>query len=80
MEKVIGVGGIFFRARDPKALVAWYETHLGVSPPPADLQTPPWTTGEGITVFSPFAQDSDYTLITELPGESKSHIHQSRRA
>lgn len=25
-----GVGGVFFRARDPKALVGWYEEHLGV--------------------------------------------------
>ena len=30
MERVTGVGGVFFRARDPKALAAWYEEHLGV--------------------------------------------------
>ena len=30
MAKAVGVGGIFLKARDPKALSAWYATHLGV--------------------------------------------------
>ena len=30
MQKVIGIGGVFFKARDPKALAAWYREHLGV--------------------------------------------------
>ena len=30
MARVTGVGGIFFRARDPKALAAWYAQHLGI--------------------------------------------------
>ena len=30
MKRVTGVGGIFFKARDPVALRAWYKTHLGV--------------------------------------------------
>ncbi len=30
MGRVTGIGGVFFRARDPEALVAWYEEHLGV--------------------------------------------------
>jgi catechol 2,3-dioxygenase-like lactoylglutathione lyase family enzyme len=30
MERVTGVGGVFFRTRDAAALVAWYEEHLGV--------------------------------------------------
>ena len=30
MERVLGVGGVFFKARDPKALAAWYAEHLGV--------------------------------------------------
>ena len=30
MERVTGIGGVFFRARDPQALVAWYAEHLGV--------------------------------------------------
>jgi catechol 2,3-dioxygenase-like lactoylglutathione lyase family enzyme len=34
---VTGIGGIFFKARDPKALAAWYRDHLGV--PVADATT-----------------------------------------
>ncbi|WP_338423329.1 ACT domain-containing protein [Pseudoxanthomonas daejeonensis] len=30
MDRVTGLGGIFFRARDPEALRAWYRTHLGI--------------------------------------------------
>lgn len=30
MERVRGVGGVFFKARDPKALAAWYREHLGI--------------------------------------------------
>jgi predicted enzyme related to lactoylglutathione lyase len=31
MERVLGIGGIFFKARDPNALAEWYRHHLGVS-------------------------------------------------
>ncbi|MEL6610497.1 MAG: VOC family protein [Bacteroidota bacterium] len=30
MERVLGIGGIFFKARDPKRLATWYRDHLGV--------------------------------------------------
>jgi len=30
MQRVTGIGGIFFQARDPEALRAWYQAHLGV--------------------------------------------------
>ena len=30
MERITGIGGVFFRSRDPKALGEWYRTHLGV--------------------------------------------------
>ena len=30
MARVTGLGGIFFKARDPKALAAWYAQHLGL--------------------------------------------------
>jgi predicted enzyme related to lactoylglutathione lyase len=30
MQKVTGVGGVFFKARDPQALMDWYEKHLGL--------------------------------------------------
>jgi predicted enzyme related to lactoylglutathione lyase len=30
MRRVTGIGGIFFHAKDPKAMHAWYKTHLGI--------------------------------------------------
>lgn len=30
MKRVSGIGGIFFKAKDPKALCAWYQKHLGI--------------------------------------------------
>jgi predicted enzyme related to lactoylglutathione lyase len=30
MKRVTGIGGIFFKAKDPAALCAWYKTHLGI--------------------------------------------------
>ena len=30
MKRVTGIGGIFFKARDPVALRAWYQKHLGI--------------------------------------------------
>ncbi len=30
MKRVTGIGGIFFNARDPAALRAWYKRHLGI--------------------------------------------------
>ncbi|MGI9389388.1 MAG: VOC family protein [Boseongicola sp.] len=60
MEKVQGVGGIFFRAKDPSALAEWYATNLGVSPAPTNLDMQPWISTEGVVVFAPFSADTDY--------------------
>jgi predicted enzyme related to lactoylglutathione lyase len=30
MNRVTGIGGIFFTAKDPKAMQAWYKRHLGI--------------------------------------------------
>ena len=55
MERVTGIGGVFFRAKDPEALSAWYTTHLGV-----DMSAGAWQQEAGYTVFAPFPQDTDY--------------------
>jgi len=34
LKRVTGIGGIFFHAKDPVALRAWYQAHLGI-----DVQT-----------------------------------------
>jgi len=56
MARVTGIGGIFFRAKDPAALSDWYQTHLGITQPDATV----WIQEAGPTVFSPFAATSDY--------------------
>jgi glyoxylase I family protein len=60
MERVIGIGGVFFRAKDPEALAAWYERVLGVPRVPEDYSKQPWQQVGGPTVFAPFAADTDY--------------------
>jgi predicted enzyme related to lactoylglutathione lyase len=60
MEKVLGFGGFFFRARDPKGLARWYETHLGIRQTPPDYEHAYWVQERGPTVFEPFEQDTDY--------------------
>jgi len=60
METVTGIGGVFFRARNPQALMDWYETHLGVSRVPGSYDALPWQQEAGPTVFAPFNQDTDY--------------------
>jgi predicted enzyme related to lactoylglutathione lyase len=54
---VTGIGGFFFRARDPKALAAWYREHLGVGAPEGAFV---WDQQAGPTVFAPLAEGSDY--------------------
>jgi uncharacterized glyoxalase superfamily protein PhnB len=60
MEKVEGIGGFFFRSRDPEALAAWYCQHLGINPIPQGEGQEPWSQAAGITAFSPFPADTPY--------------------
>jgi predicted enzyme related to lactoylglutathione lyase len=52
-ERVLGIGGLFFRSRDPKKLAQWYELNLGI-----DHRV--WQQAAGPTAFTPFAMDTDY--------------------
>ena len=60
MEKVTGIGGVFFRAADPAALSKWYADHLGVDQVPTSYDAEPWRQEAGPTVFAPFPADTDY--------------------
>ena len=59
MERVTGIGGFFFRARDTAALATWYEQRLGIAPVPTSYGGEVWRQQEGPTVFSPFEQGSE---------------------
>ena len=61
MARVIGIGGIFFKARDPQGLSAWYAQHLGLKIEEfggamfeEDAARP------GCTLWSPFKEDTKY--------------------
>jgi glyoxylase I family protein len=60
MEKVAGIGGLFFRAQDPKALGQWYLEHLGIDLTPAGEGGTVWQQEAGPTVFTPFPQTTKY--------------------
>ncbi|MGA8663974.1 MAG: VOC family protein [Thermoplasmata archaeon] len=60
MEKALGIGGLFFRARDPVVLGRWYQDHLGITMTPANYGEPPWWQEAGPTVLAPFPEATDY--------------------
>jgi len=62
---VLGIGGLFFRAKDPDALNAWYREHLNVGAGCAAEDTGPvdqwsWQVQGGPVVFAPFKADTGY--------------------
>jgi len=72
MKRVTGIGGIFFKARDPKALGAWYKTHLGIDVQPWGGAAFRWNGpdnpgGAGTTAWNPFAADTDYFAPSQAP-------------
>jgi predicted enzyme related to lactoylglutathione lyase len=60
MEKVAGIGGLFFRAHDPKALGNWYQQHLGIALTPTSEGGTVWQQEAGPTSFSPFPETTKY--------------------
>ena len=72
---VVGMGGYFFRAQDPKALKAWYKEHLGVgggcgTDANGESNEWIWFIQGGPMVFEPFKQSSDY-----FPAEKQTMIN-----
>jgi predicted enzyme related to lactoylglutathione lyase len=60
MQKVLGIGGLFFRSENPERLAKWYETHLGISLVPTSDEQKPWHQDAGPTAFAPFKKDTKY--------------------
>ena len=64
MKRVTGIGGIFFNAKDPAALRAWYQKHLGIDVLPWGGAAFTWTGDDGqpsggTTVWSIGSADPD---------------------
>lgn len=60
MQRVSGIGGVFFRAADPERLNRWYEQHLGVTAAPGDYDAKPWVQAAGPTVWAAFPASTQY--------------------
>src|SRR6202049_1831357 len=64
MKKVTGIGGVFFKCKDPKAVNEWYKTHLGFDTSPYGTSFE-WrqindSTKKGLTQWNPFAEKTKY--------------------
>jgi predicted enzyme related to lactoylglutathione lyase len=65
MERVTGIGGIFFKAHDPDELKEWYRERLGIVPSKDGSVIFEWREKEkpeqvGYTVWAPFRDDTKY--------------------
>ena len=72
MKRVTGIGGIFFKAKDPAALRAWYQEHLGMNVESWGGMAFPWAgpdnpKGEGVTIWTVFDPDSSYFAPSNSP-------------
>ncbi len=64
MKRVVGIGGIFFKCKDPEKINEWYKTHLGMDTGPYGA-TFEWkedddSTKKGTTQWSPFSETTKY--------------------
>lgn len=59
MKRVVGIGGVFFKAKDPQALSAWYRDHLG-------FELSPW----GGAVFKSSGDSTEKTAWSLFPADS----------
>lgn len=64
MKRVTGIGGVFFKCKDPKAINAWYKMHLGFETSPYGTSFK-WrqmedSTKKGLTQWNPFPEKTKY--------------------
>lgn len=67
-----GIGGVFFKARDPEKVAAWYEHHLGVRRDTEGYTVMGWREVDrphelGETVWAPFPEDTEYFAPGDAP-------------
>jgi predicted enzyme related to lactoylglutathione lyase len=59
-QRVTGIGGVFFRARNPEQLASWYKRQLGIQLAPDFVGSVFTATADDQTVWSLFPEDTDY--------------------
>lgn len=64
IKRVTGIGGVFFKCKDPKATTLWYQKHLGLDTNPYgatfEWYEKPDSTSKAQTQWTAFAQNSKY--------------------
>ncbi len=64
MARVTGIGGVFLRSRDPKAMAKWYAENLGIKLADFNGTAFQWSdevpAGTGMTAWSAFPEDTAY--------------------
>ncbi|HTN38941.1 MAG TPA: VOC family protein, partial [Arachidicoccus sp.] len=64
MRRVTGIGGIFFKCKDPKKMREWYRTHLGLNTNQYgavfEWRQGADSTKKGFTQWSPFSETTNY--------------------
>ncbi|WP_317048447.1 VOC family protein [Confluentibacter sediminis] len=64
MKRVTGIGGVFFKAKDPKKITEWYHKHLGLDTNPYgatfEWYEGPDSTKKAQTQWTPFPETTDY--------------------
>jgi predicted enzyme related to lactoylglutathione lyase len=65
MRRVTGIGGIFFKSKNPKVLAEWYQKHLGIPIEEWGGAAFRWhdqnnPQGIGTTIWNPFPEDTKY--------------------
>lgn len=71
MKKVTGIGGVFFKAKDPKKAMEWYEKHLGLPVNPYGAMFEWYENAEktrkGMTQWTPFPENTKYFGNSQQP-------------
>jgi predicted enzyme related to lactoylglutathione lyase len=67
MKRVVGIGGVFMKARDPEALRAWYKRHLGIDVQDWGGTAFRWDRPDGVTAWSIFPDSSEYFAPSQAP-------------
>ena len=67
MPRALGVGGVFFKADDPEALMAWYRTALGLTVDGPSAKTGAW----GVSFEAAALPDDVYLRLAAAPPESR---------
>jgi predicted enzyme related to lactoylglutathione lyase len=72
MKRVTGLGGVFFKAKEPKVITEWYDKHLGLNFGSNTWSTFKWREREnpeqiGRTEFSIFSEKTEYYAPSKSP-------------